>query len=54
VRGAARVEPECPNCGAALADIEMAGSCRHCRAKVCSGEFDWVLGRIEQDESYQG
>jgi threonine dehydratase len=26
----------------------------HCRAKVASGQFDWVLSRIEQDESYAG
>ena len=44
---------ECPNCGAPLA-INMAGNCDHCRAKVTSGEFDWVLSRIEQDEAYTG
>ena len=43
----------CPSCGAALA-LTMAGQCPHCSAKVTSGEFDWVLSRIEQDESYQG
>ena len=32
----------------------MAGSCTHCNAKVTSGEFDWVLSRIEQDEAYSG
>jgi hypothetical protein len=32
----------------------MAGSCEHCNAKVTSGEFDWVLSRIEQDEAYAG
>jgi ferredoxin len=31
----------------------MAGSCTHCHAKITSGEFDWVLSRIEQDESYR-
>lgn len=49
--GAPRTEPVCPNCGAGL-DINMAGHCKHCRAKVTSGEFDWVLSRIEQDEAY--
>jgi predicted lipid-binding transport protein (Tim44 family) len=44
---------ECPNCGAPLA-INMAGNCAHCRAKVTSGDFDWVLSRIEQDEAYTG
>jgi predicted lipid-binding transport protein (Tim44 family) len=43
----------CPNCGAPLA-INMAGNCTHCRAKVTSGDFDWVLSRIEQDEAYTG
>jgi hypothetical protein len=44
---------ECPNCGASL-DVNMAGSCEHCRVKVTSGRFDWVLSRIEQDEAYDG
>jgi hypothetical protein len=48
--GAPRTGPECPNCGAPL-DINMAGICRHCQAKVTSGEFDWVLSKIEQDEA---
>jgi hypothetical protein len=26
----------------------------HCQGKVTSGEFDWVLSRIEQDEAYRG
>jgi predicted lipid-binding transport protein (Tim44 family) len=43
----------CPNCGAPLA-INLAGSCTYCNAKVTSGEFDWVLSRIEQDEAYSG
>jgi predicted lipid-binding transport protein (Tim44 family) len=40
----------CPNCGAAL-KINMAGVCEYCNGKVTSGEFDWVLSRIEQDEA---
>jgi uncharacterized Zn finger protein (UPF0148 family) len=52
-RGAARTDPSCPSCGAPLA-VEMAGTCRYCSAKVSSGQFDWVLSRIEQDEVYQG
>ena len=43
----------CPNCGAPLA-ISMAGNCEYCSANVTSGEFDWVLSRIEQDEAYSG
>lgn len=49
--GAPRTDPACPNCGAGLA-INMAGHCTYCKAKVTSGEFDWVLSRIEQDEVY--
>jgi hypothetical protein len=43
----------CPNCGAAL-KINMAGVCEYCNGKVTSGDFDWVLSRIEQDEAYRG
>jgi hypothetical protein len=51
--GAPRTTPECPSCGAGL-DVNMAGSCNFCSAKVTAGEFDWVLSRIEQDEVYSG
>jgi hypothetical protein len=51
--GPTRVEPVCPRCGAPL-DITMTGACKQCQAKVNSGAFDWVLARIEQDESYTG
>jgi hypothetical protein len=60
IRGTARrgAQPtpqsgRCPNCGAPL-KIGMAGQCEYCRVKVSSGEFDWVLSRIEQDDSYGG
>jgi len=53
-RGAPRTDPVCPNCGAPNAEINMAGTCGHCKVHVTSGEFDWVLSRIEQDEVYQG
>lgn len=43
----------CPNCGAAL-KVNMAGVCAFCGSKLTSGEFDWVLSRIEQDEAYGG
>jgi hypothetical protein len=52
-KGPARSDPNCPHCGAPL-KIGMAGSCEYCRVKVTSGEFDWVLSRIEQDEAYGG
>jgi hypothetical protein len=52
--GVARSTPgACPNCGAPLA-ISMAGHCTYCKAKVTGGDFDWVLSKIEQDESYAG
>ena len=44
---------QCPSCGAGL-DVGMSGECKYCNAKITSGEFDWVLSRIEQDESYTG
>ncbi|MDR0965332.1 MAG: 39S ribosomal protein L45 [Myxococcales bacterium] len=44
---------KCPNCGAELS-VSMTGNCDYCQAKVTSGDFDWVLSRIEQDESYGG
>ena len=50
--GTPRADGACPSCGGSIADINMAGTCRHCQAKVTSGEFDWVLSRIEQDEVY--
>jgi predicted lipid-binding transport protein (Tim44 family) len=52
-RGEAKSDGKCPNCGADL-KINMAGHCEYCRAKVTTGDFDWVLSRIEQDESYTG
>jgi predicted lipid-binding transport protein (Tim44 family) len=52
-RGPTKTTPDCPNCGAPL-KINMVGSCEYCQAKVTSGDFDWVLSRIEQDESYEG
>lgn len=41
----------CPNCGAEL-KITTGGVCEYCEAKVTSGDFDWVLSRIEQDQAY--
>ncbi len=52
-KGRPRTDKRCPACGAPLA-LNMAGNCTHCSARVASGDFDWVLSRIEQDESYQG
>ena len=59
IRSASRTgEPKaaaaCPNCGAPLAQINQGGTCAHCNAHVTSGEFDWVLSKIEQDDTYRG
>jgi hypothetical protein len=50
---AARGDLSCPNCGAPL-KVNAAGICDFCGGKITSGEFDWVLSKIEQDESYAG
>jgi rubrerythrin len=49
----ARADLNCPNCGAQLR-VNETGVCQFCGGKVSSGEFDWVLSKIEQDESYAG
>jgi DNA-directed RNA polymerase subunit RPC12/RpoP len=51
--GAAQVEKNCPNCGAPL-QINQSGYCEYCSSKITGGAFDWVLSRIEQDDSYSG
>jgi predicted lipid-binding transport protein (Tim44 family) len=43
----------CGNCGAPL-EVAQSGECEHCGAHVTSGEFDWVVSKIEQDDSYRG
>lgn len=48
-----RTDLSCPNCGAAL-KVNVTGICEFCGGKISSGEFDWVLSKIEQDESYTG
>lgn len=52
-RGPVKAEPSCGNCGAPLT-VSMAGACEHCGAHLTRGEFDWVLSKIEQDDSYRG
>ena len=51
--GPAKADLNCPNCGTPL-KVNNAGICEFCGGKMTSGEFDWVLSRIEQDESYAG
>jgi predicted lipid-binding transport protein (Tim44 family) len=52
-RGAPVTAAACSNCGAPLA-ITQSGACEHCGAHVTGGEFDWVVSKIEQDDSYRG
>ena len=44
---------QCPSCGAPI-KLNQAGKCEYCGTVVTGGNFDWVLSRIEQDESYFG
>jgi hypothetical protein len=50
---AARTDLNCPNCASPL-KVNASGICEFCGGKITSGEFDWVLSKIEQDESYAG
>jgi hypothetical protein len=52
-KGPAKTDATCANCGAPL-KVGMAGACDHCGAHVTGGEFDWVLSKIEQDDTYRG
>jgi predicted lipid-binding transport protein (Tim44 family) len=52
-KGPAKTTSQCPRCGAPL-NVTMAGDCTYCQARVTSGQFDWVLSRIEQDDAYVG
>jgi uncharacterized Zn finger protein (UPF0148 family) len=52
-KGAPNANPSCSNCGAPL-KMTQSGECEHCGAHVTAGEFDWVLSKIEQDDSYRG
>jgi hypothetical protein len=52
-KGQVHTTPTCGNCGAPL-QITQAGECEHCGAHVTAGEFDWVLSKIEQDDTYRG
>jgi hypothetical protein len=52
-KGPTKTDGSCGNCGAPL-KVSMAGACEYCGAHVTAGEFDWVLSKIEQDDSYRG
>lgn len=44
----------CPSCGAPLDRVGEGGVCGYCEAKITSGDFDWVLAAIDQDDAYGG
>ena len=52
-KGPVKADKTCGHCGAPL-KVSMAGACEYCGAHVTGGEFDWVLSKIEQDDSYRG
>lgn len=44
---------QCPNCGAPLPkDMGELCKCKYCNAMVNSGEFDWVLAEITQQDDF--
>ena len=47
------LEGYCPNCGTALT-ISTSITCGSCNALINSGEYDWVLSEITQDEAWTG
>jgi hypothetical protein len=51
--GPSHADLNCPNCGSPL-KVNASGICEFCGGKITSGEFDWVLSKIEQDDSYAG
>jgi predicted lipid-binding transport protein (Tim44 family) len=53
--GDASVAPTgCPSCGAPLDRISQTGICGYCESKITTGQFDWVLSRIDQPQVYRG
>jgi len=51
--GAQHATRKCPNCGATI-EAGATAICPYCAGRITGGDFDWVLSRIEQDESYGG
>jgi predicted lipid-binding transport protein (Tim44 family)/ribosomal protein L37AE/L43A len=45
---------QCPSCGAPLDNVSAAGVCGYCESKIASGDYDWVVSAIDQDEAYLG
>lgn len=45
------MEGRCPNCGGPVEIVDKA-ECPQCRSVVNSGQYDWVLAEITQDEEW--
>jgi len=48
---ASLLQGRCPNCGGPV-DIVDKAECPQCQSTVNSGQFDWVLAEITQDEEW--
>jgi len=45
------IEGSCPNCGALIA-MNQGAKCEYCQAVLRSGQYDWVLAEITQEEEW--
>ena len=46
------IEGICPNCGAVLV-LSKFEQCQNCHSLVTSGEYDWILAKITQEEEWR-
>jgi hypothetical protein len=46
------IEGNCPNCGAPIA-MNQGAKCEYCQAALRSGQYDWVLAEITQEEEWR-
>jgi len=46
------IEGICPNCGATLM-LNKFEQCQQCMSLVTSGEYDWILAKITQEEEWR-
>lgn len=51
LQGLGSIEGNCPRCGAVLEIVDRA-ECQSCGAHVNSGEYDWVLAEITQEQEW--
>ena len=49
--GTGLIEGNCPNCGAPIA-MNQGAKCEYCQAVLRSGQYDWVLAEITQEEEW--